>query len=388
MPQHFDLSPDERRALEALVSQVADVQRTLVVNHPRLQQPDRGAHQPQLAGGRVDLLVSPHLPPELDRLGIFQPASARVGIGRLSNGLGCPHAETDADFLGLMAAFRATDGRRVDFITINDPGAPTDTPAEFVALLKATADAAGGGEGQSLVDMFASQARLLLGLARHAGVHAPAIAAQVIRQTARTTRSSTAYQQYWTGVVKARDVLGKFTFVPAQDQNAHRPANAGPHYLTDDWRTRQSAGALEFHLYWIRFLDEAQTPLKNLTRGWAEQHRVRVATVVFPKTVPSSTNTRLEALLASEMGANQGNWIEDDRGGKAFDLPATEYTAARFLAYKVSQKSRNALPEADYASFFEHGAMAPALASELLRRYQAKRAAGHWVPDVGELSIA
>jgi len=387
MPEHFNPSPEQRHALEALVGQVADVQRTLVVNHPRLQQPDRGAHQPQLAGGRVHLTVAPQLPSELDRLGIFQPASARLGIGRMSNGLGCPHAETDADFLGLMAAFRAPDGRRVDFITINDPGAPTDTPAEFVALLKATADAANGGENRSLVDMFASQTRLLLGLARHAGIHAPAIATQVIRQTARTTRSSTAYQQYWTGVVSARGVLGKFTFVPAQDVNVHRPANAGPHYLTDDWRARQSGGPLEFHLYWIRFLDEAQTPLQDLTRGWAEQHRVRVGSVSFPLVDPLSTAARLEALLASEMGANQGNWIEDDRGGTSFDLPATEYTAARFVAYRVSQKLRNALPDADYASFFEQGAIAPALASELLRRYQAKRAAGHWVPDVGELSI-
>jgi hypothetical protein len=86
------------------------------------------------------------------------------------------------------------------------------------------------------------------------------------------------------------------------------------------------------------------------------------------------------------MGANQGNWIEDDRGGAVSDLPATEYTAARFLAYRVSQRQRHALPESQYASFFEHGTIDPALAGELLRRYQAKRAAGHGAPDVGALS--
>ena len=63
-----------------------------------------------------------------------------------------------------MVAFRAPDGRRVDFITINDPGAPTDTPEEFVALLKATADAAAGSQGAGLVNLLASQARLLAGL--------------------------------------------------------------------------------------------------------------------------------------------------------------------------------------------------------------------------------
>jgi catalase len=388
MSERYSPTPDERRALEQLAEQVADVQQTLVANHPKLQQPDRGAHQPQLGAGKVLLHVADHLPAELAGLGLFTPTGStpHIGIGRMSNGLGCPHAETDADFLGLMVAFRTADGRRVDFITINDPGAPTDTPEEFVALLKATADAAAGNAGDGLVNMLASQARLLVGLARHAGTRAPAIARQVIKQTARTQRSSSAYQQYWTGVVRARDVLGKFTFVPVTEVNEHRPASAGEHYLTDDWLQRHAAGPLDFRLYWVPFLNEDRTPLKDLTRGWDEAHRALVGTVSFPAIDPSATETKLIALLATEMGANQGNWIEDDRGAPPSDLPATEYTAARFLAYKVSQRVRQALPEAQYASFFETGTIDPALAAELLRRYHAKRAAGHGVPDVGEIA--
>ena len=388
MAERYSPTPDERRALEQLAEEVARVQKTLVENHPSLSQADRAAHQPQLGAGKVLLHVADHLPPALDELGIFKPtgSSPLVGIGRVSNGLGCPHAETEADFLGLMVAFRAPDGRRVDFITINDPGAPTDTPREFVALLKATADAAVGNDGGGLVNVLASQARLLAGLARHAGLRAPVIATQVIRQTARTSRSSTAYQQYWTGVVRARDVLGKFTFVPLHDVNEHRPSQAGERYLTDDWARRHAAGPLEFRLYWIPYLDEARTPLRDLTRGWEEAHRARVGTVTFPAVDPAALETKLVALLASEMGANQGNWIEDDRGGPAPDHPATEYTAARALAYRVSQRQRNALPEAQYASFFERGIITPELATELLKRYHAKRSAGHGTPDVGELS--
>ena len=390
MAPRYAPSPEERRALEQLAEEVAGVQQTLVANHPQLAQPDRGAHQPQLGAGKVLLRVNDQLPPELAGLGIFTPTgnTPRIGIGRMSNGLGCPHAETEADFLGLMVAFRAPDGRRVDFITINDAGAPTDTPKEFVALLKATADAAVGTQGAGPVNLLASQARLLAGLVRHAGHRAPAIATQVIRQTARTTRSSTAYQQYWTGVVRARDVLGKFTFVPQTDVNEARPSTAGAKYLTEDWTRRQQQGALEFRLYWIPFINEVRTPLVDLTRGWDEDHRVLVGTVTFPMADPSAMETKLLALLATEMGANQGNWIEDDRGGPASDLPATEYTAARFLAYRVSQRLRNALPEAQYASFFERGTIEPALAHELLRRYQAKRAAGHGAPDVGAVSPA
>jgi hypothetical protein len=386
MAQPYSPTPDERRALEQLAEQVADTQRTLVANHPQLVQPDRAAHQPQLAASRVELRALPHLPSELDGLGLFKPGTPpRVGIGRISNGLGCPHAETAPDFLGLMTAFTTPEGRRVDFITINDPGAPTDTPAEFIALLKATADAA-DAESATLGAMLASQTKLLFGLARHAGTRAPAIAAQVIRQTSRTTRSSSAVQQYWTGVVRARDVFGKFTFVPTSEVNTHRPLSAGAHYLSDDWHARQATGPIEFGLYWIAFLNEAQTPLKDLTRAWSEAHRVQVASVSLPAIDPHSHDAKLLALLASEMGANQGNWIEDDRGGAQPELPATEYTAARVLAYRVSQRLRQALPESAYASFFEGGVIEPALEAELLRRYQAKRAAGHVTPDVGEAS--
>src|SRR5688572_31260607 len=163
MSQFYAPTPEQRRALEQLAEQVADAQRTLVANHPQLQSPDRGAHQQQLAGGKVLLTVDAQLPKELDGLGIFERGSGpRVGIGRMSTGLGCPHAETDPDFLGLMVAFRAGDGRRVDFVTINDPTSPTDTPEEFIALLHATADAAGAP------GLLANQARLLLSLARHA----------------------------------------------------------------------------------------------------------------------------------------------------------------------------------------------------------------------------
>ena len=388
MPHFYAPTPDERRALEQLAEQVADVQRTLVANHPHLQSPDRGAHQQQIAGGKVLLTVDAQLPSELDGLGIFQRGSGpRTGIGRISTGLGCPHAETDPDFLGLMAAFQSDDGRRVDFITINHGGAPTDTPAEFIALLKATADAAGGDHSPGLANLFASQAKLLAALVRHAGTRAPAIATQVIRQTSRTTGSSSACQPYWTGVVRARDALGKFTFVPTREVNVKRPASAGERYLSLDWRTLQAAGPLEFRLYWIPFLSEQETPIRDLTREWTEHHKVPVGRVTFPLVAADARQAKLEALLASEMGANQGNWIENDRTAAAVDLPATEYTAARFLAYRVSQRLRNALSDTAYVSFFEKGEIDATLSAELVRRYRQKRAAGHDAPDVGEVAL-
>ena len=125
MSTFFDPTPQQRRDLEEIAAGIPGVQHTLVKNHPQLSMADRGAHQQQLAGSTVLLTVADQLPAALDGLGVFQrthvSAPPQIGIGRMSTGLGCPHAETDPDFLGLMVAFRTPAGRRIDFITINDP---------------------------------------------------------------------------------------------------------------------------------------------------------------------------------------------------------------------------------------------------------------------------
>jgi hypothetical protein len=394
--QFFEPTPEQRRALQELADEIPGIQQKLMANDAQLKQPDRGAHQQQIAGGRVTLRVTTPLPPELDGLGLFDTSGGTggareyVGLGRISTGLGCPHIETNPDFLGLMVAFRAPDGRRVDFITINDPTAPTNTPKDFIALLKATADADGtmipGGRAGALDlgNVFASEVVLVASLVRHAGLlRAPGIAAHVTAQTSRTLRSSSAYQQYWTGVVRARDVLGKFTFVPMVNVNGPRGVSPGQTYLSDDWRTRQSVGPLVFDLYWIPFLNEDDTPLQQLMHPWREDHRVKVGVVTFPMIDPDSRVAKLEALLVAEMGANQGNWIETSSG--AGDLPSTEYTAARALVYKRSQRERNALADDRYAAYFDRGEIAADLEAELIRRYQQKRAAGHYVPPIGEI---
>jgi hypothetical protein len=379
MAAFFNPSPEERKALDDIARGIPGVQQTLVANHAQLTRPDRGAHQQQLAASTVQFEAAAQLPKELDGLGIFQHGAAgkRIGIGRMSTGLGCPHAETDPDFLGLMVAFTTTAGRRIDFITINDPTSPTDTPEEFLALLQATADAAG------TPNMFAQQAKLLVSLARHAGLKAPAIGIHVNHQTSRTVHSASAYQQYWTGIVRARDVLGKFTFVPVAAAASGAALPRGPKHFTEDWRARQAAGPLAFRLEWIRFLSERETPLGDLTTAWQDSQRVEVGTVTFPKTDPATREARLTALLASELGANAGNWDETSEGPRPA-LPATRFTAARALAYRESQKTRGALPEEAYVSFFTDGKIADTLAHDLIGRYRAKRAAGHWVPEVGE----
>ena len=350
------------------VAAISVIQRTLLDRDPRLKVRDRVAHQYQITGGKVVLTIASDLPENLLGVGLFDPSSRYIGVGRVSTGLGCPHTETQADFLGLRLAFQTSAGARVDFIAINDPASPTDTHTQFMSLLEATAAGAGGG-------VLASGEHLLGGLINRLGpVQGGRISGHVLRQTSRTALSSTAYQTYWTGIEETGGTAGKFVIDPASRENQSSPLSAGAHHLTEEWRGRQAREAIVFDLYWIPFLEAEQTSLEELTRAWKEE-RHPVGTVTFPQCDLTSTEAGLWAALAAEMGSNPGNWVHDHNN--TIREPATEFGIARKIAYQKSQKGREVLPEASYAQIFRTGVIDTALAKELDTRRAGKRNVGH-----------
>lgn len=373
----------EIAAIAADVAEISEMQRQLLKNHRRLQFPDRVAHQYQIAGGKVRLDIDAGLPPELDGIGLFTAGSRHLGIGRISTGLGTPHLETNPDFLGLRLSFRTGAGRRVDFLAINDPAAPTDTHRDFVDLLHATAEAAdaemplaGEWGAYDVLNLVAEQTELVLALKNRMGwKKAGKTAFHITQQTLRTFWSSTAWQPYWTGIYELGGTVGKFTLVPARAEN-HRPGlRPGERHLTAEWKRRQKAGDILFGLYWIPWLDETRTSSTELTEPWAEEHKLRIGQVVFPATDLDSDEARLWATLANEMGAHPGNWVRDV--GDTVREPATAFETARRIAYQASQKGRGALAEALYATVFSTGTIDETLAAELRRRACAKAEAGH-----------
>jgi len=385
----FRPSQQDLERIDREVGDMPDIQRKLTTNHADLKAGDRVAHQYQIAGGKVSLRIEEQLPKDLIGIGLFDPGSEHVGIGRVSTGLGCPHLETDPDFLGLMLAFQTGDGQRVDFLGINHPGAPTDTHQEFMKLLDATAEGAGAeppfgsGAGElDLANLLASNARVLASLkgAFDNKLQGLGIAFHVLGQTARTAKSSTAYQTYWTGVVETGGIPGKFAMVPLTDENELRSLAAliisppGERHLTKEWRARQTKGEIIFNLHWLPFIDEKVTSLTDLTEGWEEQPHL-VGQITFPRTDDNSEQDQLWADLASEMGANPGNWVRDREN--SIPEPGTEFTCARKLAYRKSQKGRDVLPEAAYAHVFARGEIDGNLAGELKSRRAKKKDSGH-----------
>jgi hypothetical protein len=365
------------------VAEISDIQRKLLDNKGDLKFPDRVAHQYQIAGSRVVFEVANDLPEPLRGVGLFQPGAHHRGIGRISTGLGTPHLETNPDFLGIMLAFQTPDGQRVDFLGINDPTAPTDNHRDFMSVLYATGESAGanvpfvGKLGpHQLLNFGAQQTEFGIALARRIGViKAGETLLHLTKQTALTALSSTAYQRYWTAIVEIGGTGGKFTLVPLREENHAPGLQPDPRHLTIEWKTRQACGDVEFQVFWIPFLSEEETTTTTLTHPWQEDHKQLVGAVAFPRTDLDSEDARLWAILATEMGANPGNWVADKLN--SIPQPANEFGIARKIAYQKSQEGRNALERNLYQCIFTTGGITPELAQELETRRNAKLKACH-----------
>ena len=380
--------PDDKD-LEAIandVAEISDIQRRLVEKHDDLKMPDRVAHQYQIAGGKVALTLADKIPQELEGVGIFEPGSKYICIGRVSGGLGWPHVETYPDILGIMLAVQTRGGERVDFLGISDPAAPAGNHRDFMDVLYASAEAAGAdfplaGHPDDVGDLIAAKAAFAAALTKRMGFFKGLTAlAHLARQSFRSFSSSTAYDTYWTDVVEVGNTAGKFIFAPTTHENRGAAFRKGERHLTEDWRRRQTRGSVDFGLCWLPFRNQQETPTTDFTRKWREQHMTRIGTVTFPQIDPESEEARLWAALASEIGANQGNWIHGK--GNTITEPATEFGVARKIAYQKSQDGRDALKPDLYRSVFETGEISPDLARELRRRRSKKESAGHvsWAP--------
>jgi hypothetical protein len=229
-------------------------------------------------------------------------------------------------------------------------------------------------------NLLAEQKEFGKALLARMGLKAAKTLAHIVKQTARTFHSSTAWQAYWTGIVEVGGTNGKFTLVPTVDENARPRFRPGERHLSDEWKTRQSAGDVEFLLYWIPFLNENETPTGRLTAPWEEGHKRQVGRIAFPQANPDSDEAKAWAALASEMGANPGHWVRDRQN--RIGEPATEFETARKMAYRRSQEGRGALDSKWYQSVFETGTIGADLARELNRRRDEKEMLGHvsWAP--------
>ncbi len=237
------------------------------------------------------------------------PNAEYVGLARLSTGLGCPHLETDPDFIGLMVAFATPAGRRIDILAINHPQAPSPNHREFMQLMDAATDGVGAkaplfsGLGKrNLPDLLANNLLVTLGLIRRMGLFRGLGAAiHVVTQTTRTAFSKTAHQTFWAGIVEAGGGPGKIMFMPAGGEDATGAPALRAAALSEEWRQRQARGGVHFDICWLPYVDESATSTTDMAKTW-ETRPQPIGRLTFPKTDLASDDAKLWAALTLEMG--------------------------------------------------------------------------------------
>ena len=196
-------------------------------------------------------------------------------------------------------------------------------------------------------------------------------------------------ETYQTGQTPLREALNRLTadgLVECREQRGFYVAGISRNELVELTKTR----------CWVESLALRESMVAS-TPQWEEQLLLAegrsVGTTISPhvrsweeriRIDPDAREAQMVQLLAQELRANPGNWQETSGSGNV--LPATLFTAARQLAYRASQDNRHGLADDQYQGFFDAGKIGPALAEELIRRYNAKRQVGHWAPDVGPLT--
>ena len=303
----FNPTAEETRALEALIAEITQHSGQAGRQPPQLTRPDRGAHQQQLAGGKVLLTLERSLPPALDGLGVFEhDGLCRSALRWHRQDVDRPRVPACGDRSGFPGADGRVPGKvgPADRLRHDQRSHLADRYARGVHR------AAPGNRG----------CRGCPGPARQPGEAAAeprAARRDQGRADCHARHGSDApdgpFQQRLsssTGPASSARATRS-----ASSPSCRRPAGAGaqgrgPKQFTDDWRARTAAGPLTFELHWIPFLNERETPLDDLTTAWRDQHKVRVGTVVFPQVNAETRESKLIALLASELGANPGNWQE------------------------------------------------------------------------------
>ena len=94
---------------------------------------------------------------------------------------------------------------------------------------------------------------------------------------------------------------------------------------------------------------------------------------------------RNEADRAARVGARrQSRQLAGDTGRSTGFAAGDAIHGGPVALLPRESEDRGALPDETYAAFFDRGEVDATLARELVAAHALPRAAGHWVPDVGE----
>ena len=311
------IAPDEAALLERVAEVMGGLQRARSATFG----PGRALHRKQLLAATATLDVLPGLP-EHARHGLFAVPGSHRALVRLSNGGPDIQANRTPDIRGFALKVLDVSGAAAlggtadhqDFLMINQDRFPTPDIREFIGLM----EAATAGQLQGLLHVFKAHG-LAGGLGRLGALFA----------TLSKRFAGFAAERFNT---VAPVCCGPYAVRVRLTPAGNPPSIARSKDIAADMRERLASGPLIWTLELQFFVDEAITPIEDVSKAWpdAETPIVAVARLTLPR-------QGVDAVAAEAEAARFDPW-----GGLLAHRPLGEVMRARKVAYHASQTGRGA----------------------------------------------
>jgi hypothetical protein len=309
------IAPDE----EAHFAHAADVIGKLQQNRSARYGKGRALHRKMLLGTTATLEVPDGLP-EHARHGLFASPGRHRALVRLSNGGPEVQANRTPDIRGFalkvldVAGPGAMGGAadHQDFLMINQDRLPTPDTYEFVDF----AEALIGGQLSGILHLF--KAHGLLGGFRRLR--------EVLAAVGRKFNGYAAERFNTVAPLCCGPYAVKVRLKPV----GNPPPAARSKDIVEDIRERLSVGPVMYDLELQFFVDEATTPIEDLSRPWPDSE------------TPIVTAGRLTLGLDDGVAAQIDGMKFDPWSGLMAHRPLGEVMRARKAAYHASQVGRAA----------------------------------------------
>jgi deferrochelatase/peroxidase EfeB len=298
-------------------------------------RPHRGFHVKSHTGLDAEFRVLDDIPPEA-RHGVFQTAHRFKARVRLSNGNSDARPDWFPDLVGFAVKLMGVEGAKLlegeedagtqDFVSLNQPYLPADTPAQLMIISTAPAN------------FLTAPFKLLQGIGF---AHSVKVVAWALRWSLRRIllRSVTTENFYSTVPITIGPNAVKFTWQSQQKPAPRPPRATWCNYLRDDLRARLSAGDLRFDFFVQFYVDPVRTPIDG-AYAWnvADAPLVKLAELTIPRCDIDSLDAKTEERRLNAMSFNPWHAIAEHR-------PLGNIQRARRMVYRASALYRAREPD-------------------------------------------
>jgi deferrochelatase/peroxidase EfeB len=322
---HEVISPAEEARIDALCAEINTYQRGFARRGDG--QVHRGFHVKSHTGLRAHFTVLDDIPPEAKH-GVFAAARTFEARVRLSNGFSSPMPDWFPDLVGCAVKLLGVEGAKLlegeedsgsqDFVALNQPYVPADTPEQLMLISTAPAN--------PLTAPF----RIVAGLGL---AHAARVVWWALKWALRRIPlGSVTTEDFYSAVpITIGPHAVKFKWESRQTALPRPPGASWLNYLRDDLRRRLLAGDLRFDFMVQFYVDPVRTPIDG-AYAW-EVPFVKLAELTIPGCDIDSYEAKAEEHRLRDLSFNPWHAIEAHR-------PIGNIQRARRVVYRASAMLR------------------------------------------------